>query len=495
MKSRIFLLANTLLSLAAAAPTRPNIVLIYADDLGYGDVSCNGAVGVQTPNTDRLAKQGLNFSNAYASSATCTPSRYSLLTGEYAFRQQGTGILAGDANLIIAPGRATMPSALKSAGYRTGIVGKWHLGLGEGEIDWNGEIKPGPNELGFDSSFIMAATGDRVPCVFVRNHRIENLDPADPIQVSYKHSFPGEADGVRDRASLKMDWSYGHNMAVVNGVGRIGYMTGGKRALWNDQTMCDVFSKEAISFIEHSKDGPFFLYYATQDVHVPRLPNPRFVGKSTMGPRGDAIVEFDWQVGQILETLDRLGLAENTLVILTSDNGPVLDDGYKDQAVEKLGDHKPAGPLCGGKSSIYEGGTRVPMIVRWPGHVKPATTSDAIISQVDFPATFAALAGVPYPKERAQDSRNLLPALLGDSKVGRDDLLEYAHKVAVRAGDWKFIPSSGKLGKKGKIHGDELYNLASDRGETTNVASQNPEKVKELKKFLPTGEPAPSYPH
>lgn len=486
MKFRILFFCSALINLAGAASTKPNIVLIYADDLGYGDISCNGAIGVQTPNTDRLAKEGLNFTNAYSSSATCTPSRYSILTGEYAFRQKGTGILPGDANLIIAPGRATLPSVLKSAGYRTGIVGKWHLGLGAGEIDWNGEIKPGPNEVGFDSSFIMAATGDRVPCIFVRNHRVENLDPADPIQVSYKHPFPGEPDGIRDRASLKMDWSYGHNNAVINGVGRIGFMTGGKKALWDDHTMCDVFSKEAVSFIESSKDGPFFLYYATHDVHVPRLPNPRFVGKSTMGPRGDAIAEFDWQVGKVLETLDRLGLAENTLVVLTSDNGPVLDDGYKDEAVGKLGIHKPAGPLRGGKSSIYEGGTRSPMIVRWPGRVKPGTTSDAIISQVDFTATFAALGGVSYPKERAQDTRNLLPALLGETGTGRDQVIEYAGKVAVRAGDWKLIPVGGKTGPQGF----ELYHLSIDPAETTNVASDNPEKVEELKKLLPVGEPA-----
>ena len=228
-----------------------------------------------------------------------------MLTGEYAFRQKGTGILPGDAKLIIEPGRPTLASMLKSAGYKTGVVGKWHLGLGAGVIDWNGEIKPGPNEIGFDESFIMAATGDRVPCVYVRNHRIENLDPADPIQVSYQNPFPGEADGVRDRASLKMDWSHGHNQAVVNGVGRIGYMSGGRKARWTDETMAETFAKEAVAFIGRSKDQPFFLYFATHDVHVPRIVNPRFAGKTTMGPRGDAIAEFDWQVGQVLDAIER----------------------------------------------------------------------------------------------------------------------------------------------------------------------------------------------
>jgi len=485
MKIHPLILAAVFSGLAAAAPTKPNIVLIYADDLGYGDLSCNGATAVQTPNADRLAKEGLNFNSGYCTSSTCTPSRYSMLTGEYAFRQKGTGVLPGDAKLIIAPGRATMASVLKSAGYKTGVVGKWHLGLGDGNIDWNGEIKPSPNEIGFDDSFIMAATGDRVPCVYVRNHRIENLDPADRIQVSYKEPFPGEPDGKRDRASLKMDWSAGHNMAVINGVGRIGYMKGGKKAVWNDETMAETFAKEAVSFIERSKYQPFFLYFATHNVHVPRIPNPKFVGKTTMGPRGDSIAEFDWQVGEVLAALDRLKLAENTLVILTSDNGPVLDDGYKDQAVEKLGAHKPAGPFSGGKYSILEGGTRMPFLVRWTGRVKAGTTTGAIISQVDFPATFAALAGTTFPKERGQDSTNQMAALLGESKTGRDHVIEhtqFANTVAVRSGDWKLIPAIQR--KKAKSPA-RLYNLAKDPAEQNNLAKENPEKVAELSKLLP----------
>lgn len=476
---RSLILPLFLTGIAGAAASKPNIVLIYADDLGYGDLSCNGATAVQTPHSDRLAREGLNFSSGYCSSATCTPSRYSMLTGEYAFRQKGTGVLPGDAKLIIQPGRATLATALRNAGYTTGVVGKWHLGLGDGSLDWNGEIKPSPNEIGFDHSFIMAATGDRVPCVYVSNGRVVNLDPADPIKVSYQHGFPGEPDGKKDRATLRMDWSLGHNMAVINGVGRIGYMTGGKKALWNDETMAETFANEAVSFIEKSKGKPFFLYFATHDVHVPRIPNPQFVGKTKMGPRGDAIVEFDWQVGRVLETLDRLGLTENTLVILTSDNGPVLDDGYKDEAVEKLGDHKPAGPFRGGKYSIHEGGTRMPMLARWPARIKAGTKSDAIISQVDFPATFAAMVGAEFPKDRAPDTRNVLPALLGESPAGRDSVLQHAGVVAIRSGNWKLIPPH----KKNKV---QLYDLAKDPGETTNLAGDHPEKVAELGKELPS---------
>jgi len=356
----------------------PNIVYIYGDDIGYGDFSCYGAKSVQTPSVDRLAKEGLRFTTAYCSSATCTPSRYSLLTGEYAFRQKGTGVLPGDAALIIKPGRATLPSILKKAGYTTGVVGKWHLGLGEynAKADWNGEVKPGPLEVGFDYAFIMAATGDRVPCVYIENHRVVGLMTEDPLFVNYNEAYPGEESGVSVRDKLKMDWSHGHNNAVVNGIGRIGFMKGGKSALWKDEDMADQFTQHALGFIKRSKDKPFFLYFATHDIHVPRVPNPRFVGQTTMGPRGDAIVEFDACVKVILDLLDQLKLTDQTLVILSSDNGPTLDDGYKDGANEKVGSHKPAGPLRGGKYSLFEGGTRIPFIVRWPGHVQPGVSDE-----------------------------------------------------------------------------------------------------------------------
>ena len=380
----------------AVAQTRPNIILIYTDDLGYGDLSCYGATSLKTPNVDRLAKEGLRFTDGHAPAATCTPSRYALLTGEYAWRKEGTGVLPGNAALIIEPGRATLPSLLRQAGYATGVVGKWHLGLGPkgNGPDWNGEIKPGPNDVGFDYAFIMAATGDRVPCVYLENGRVVGLDPADPISVSYGKPVGDWPTGIGKPGLLKMYPSHGHDQTIVNGISRIGYMSGGKAALWKDEDMALTFTSRATAFIEQYKDRSFFLYFAPHDPHVPRVPNARFLGKSGMGPRGDAIVQADWSVGEILRTLDRLRLADNTIVVFTSDNGPVIDDGYKDDAVAKLGDHRPAGPFRGGKYSNFEAGTRVPLIVRWPRQVKRGV-SDALVSHLDLLASLARFTGQP----------------------------------------------------------------------------------------------------
>jgi len=478
--------------LTAPAQGLPNVVLIYADDIGYGDFSSYGATSVKTPNVDRLAAQGIRFTSAYASSATCTPSRYSLLTGEYAFRLKGTGVLPGDAALIIRPGRMTLPFLLKKAGYATAVVGKWHLGLGDGQhkLDWNAQISPGPLDIGFDYSFIMPATGDRVPTVYMENRKIVGLEPGDPIEVSYENPFPGEPTGISLRSRLKMDWSHGHNNAVINGIGRIGFMTGGKSALWVDEDMADTFTRKALAFIEQRRDRPFFLYFATHDIHVPRVPHPRFVGTTSMGPRGDAIVEFDWCVGQILEALDRHKLTKNTLIILTSDNGPVIDDGYKDGAVEKLGSHKPAGLLRGGKYSRFEGGTRVPTIVSWAARIKPGV-SHAIVSQVDLIASLAALTGQRLQDGEAPDSFDVLPALLGQSKRGREHVVEYAGGLALRLDDWKYLEprpgpkrSANTNIELGNDPAPQLYDLSKDPGETQNLAVQFPEQIKNLEARL-----------
>lgn len=472
------LLALAALLLAGTRPQTapPNVVVILADDLGYGDVGCYGATKIRTPNIDRLAAGGLRFTDGHSPSATCTPTRYALLTGEYAWRK-GIRILPGDAALIIEPGRPTLASVLKKAGYATGVVGKWHLGLGKGNVNWNGCIEPGPLEIGFDYSFLMPATGDRVPCVYVENHHVVGLDPADPIRVRYGAPVGDERTGQRNPELLKLKpSSRGHDHAIVHGIGRIGYMTGGTSALWVDGDMADVFAKKAEGFIEKHKDRPFFLYLATHDIHVPRLPHARFAGKSGCGVRGDAAEELDDTVGQVLAALDRLKLAENTLVVFSSDNGPVVDDGYADGAVENLNGHRPAGPLRGGKYSTYEGGTRVPFIARWPARIKPGV-SDALVGLVDLVASFAALAGKELPREAGPDSLNVLPALLGESKEGRDHLVEHARDLALRKGPWKFIPARGK-------GPGELFNLADDLGESKNLAAQKPELAGELSALL-----------
>ena len=500
---------GVLLGLAAAAPVfaqrPPNVVLIYADDLGYGDVSAYGATRLQTPNIDSLAKAGLRFTDAHSPAATCTPSRYALLTGEYAWRRPGTGILPGDAALVIEAGQTTLPRLFQGAGYTTGIVGKWHLGLGPvpstrsgqapstrpgqaGGPDWNGEIRPGPLDVGFDSAFIMAATGDRVPTVYIENRRVVGLDSKDPITVDYKQPVGDWPTGKANPELLRVRPSHGHDQTIVNGVSRIGYMTGGKSALWKDEDMADVFTRKAVSFLEQNKGKPFFLMFSLHDPHVPRMPHPRFLGTTRLGRRGDAIAQADWCVGEVLAALDRLKLTNDTLVIFTSDNGPVVDDGYQDEAAEKLGDHRPAGPFRGGKYSNFEGGTRVPFIVRWPARVKPGT-SDALVSQVDFLASFAPL--LAQPLARMNDSENVMPALLGESKTGRTVLIEQAGVLSVRQSNWKYIaPGKGpRINQNTNIElgndpEPQLYDLAVDPGEQKNVAAARPDKVKELGALL-----------
>jgi arylsulfatase A-like enzyme len=488
MKKLLFVFIPAALAAATAfAQTRPNVVLIYADDIGYGDVSCYSATAPPTPHIDRLARAGLRFTDGHAAAATCTPSRYALLVGEYAWRREGTGILPGDAALIIEPGRATMATVFQRAGYATAVVGKWHLGLGpKGGPDWNGEIKPSPNEIGFDYSFIMAATGDRVPTVYVENRRVVGLDPRDPIRVNYERKIGDWPTGKENPDLLRVHPSHGHDQTIVNGISRIGWMTGGRSALWKDEDMADVFTGKAVAFIERQRGKPFFLLFALHDPHVPRAPHPRFTGKSGMGPRGDAIVQADWSVGEILKALDRLRLADNTLVIFTSDNGPVVDDGYRDEAAEKLGRHQPAGPYRGGKYSNFEGGTRVPLVARWPGRIKPGV-SPALISQVDFPATFAALVNQPLEGSEAGDGQNLLPALLGRTRTGRGDFVEQAGALSLRVGQWKYVePGAGaKLNRNtntelGNDPSPQLYNLADDPGETRNLATLHPSRVRQM---------------
>lgn len=480
---------------AAADKPRPNIVVILADDIGYGDLSCQGGKHARTPNIDRLAAQGCRFTDAHSPAATCTPTRRALLSGTYSWRQKpGSSIAPGDAPLSITPGTTTVASLLKSAGYRTGVVGKWHIGLGpEGGPDFNGEIKPGPLEIGFDSAFIMAATGDRVPTVYIHDHRVVGLDPNDPIRVDYKQKVGNEPTGRENPELLKLKHTHGHDMTIVNGVGRIGWMTGGKTARWVDEDMSDTFVREGVKFIEGSRGQPFFLFFAAHDVHVPRVPNPRFKGTSSVGTRGDAIHELDDAVGKLLNTLDRLKLSDNTLVIFTSDNGGVMDDGYED-----IGsfDYDPNAPWRGAKGTLFEGGHRVPFLARWPGHIPTGSTSPALLALVDLSATFADLVGVKIPAGQCIDSVDVLPALLGKSQVGRHDFVAHVGGTqgpfAVREGDWKYITPGrgayGRVDRGGKPApskpSPQLYNLKSDPTEDHNLASERPERLEHMQALL-----------
>ncbi|QBY04247.1 arylsulfatase [Thalassotalea sp. HSM 43] len=462
----------------------PNVIIFYIDDLGYGDLSSYGASGVQTPEIDRIANKGIRFTDGHSSAATCTPSRYSLLTGEHGFRNKAK-ILKGDAPALIQPGKPTLASMLKKAGYTTGVVGKWHLGLGNGNVNWNEAIKPGPLEIGFDYSFLLPATGDRVPTVYVENHHVVDLDKNDPITVSYKKKVGDRPTGYENPELLRYVADKQHNETIVNGVSRIGHMAGGESALWTDEDFATVFTDKAIEFMQANKDQPFFLFKSYHDIHVPRLPNDRFKDKSTMGVRGDAIAQMDWMTGRVIREVERLGLAEDTLIIFSSDNGPVLFDGYQDSAIELLGDHKPAGPFSGGKYSRLEAGTRVPTIAYWPGTITPQV-NDALVSQMDIYRSLATLVGVDVAQDEAVDSLDQLPVWLGETDKGRIDLLEESlSNVALRHNNYKFIPGSEqkpRFIKSKKIRGGyqkqhQLYDLNLDPGENNNIAKQNPELV------------------
>jgi len=468
----------------AKDPQNPNIIIIYTDDLGYGDVSAYGATEISTPNMDFLANHGVQFSQGYASSATCTPSRYALLTGTYPWKEKRARILPGTAPLIIDTAQITLPKMLKNQGYETAVIGKWHLGLGTGQVDWNSHISPGPNEIGFDHAYIMAATQDRVPTVYIENGYVDGLDPSDPIEISYKRNYEGQATGKNNPELLSMMWHHGHNGTIVNGVPRIGFMKGGESAKWSDIDMADHFLNKVKKYIKSKKDKPFFLYYGMQQPHVPRTPHPRFVGATSLGPRGDVIAEADWCVGELMKTLHEEGLMENTLIVFSSDNGPVLNDGYYDDAVEKNGSHTAAGVLRGGKYSLFEAGTRVPFITYWKGKIQPKK-SDALVSQLDLFSSLARLTGSDL---RADDSLDLLDTFMGNSDLGRKELiLEATTRTALRSGDWVMIPpyiGPAKLKavniEIGNSNNYQLYDLSQDISQQVNLAKSKPEKLNEM---------------
>ncbi|MEM6776451.1 MAG: arylsulfatase [Planctomycetota bacterium] len=481
----------------AEGADRPNIIVIMADDLGYGDVSCYDAKGVSTPHIDALAAEGTRFTSGYCSASTCTPTRYSFLTGTYAFRVPGTGIAPPNSPALIPAGTTTVASLLQSAGYATAVIGKWHLGLGEPDTGplWNDALKPGPLEIGFDHCLLLPTTNDRVPQVYVDDHHVENLDPKDPLWVGRQSPSPDHPTGITHRHTLRMDWSHGHNSTIHNGISRIGFYTGGHAARFRDEDLSDRWVDHSREWITAHQDEPFFLFFASHDLHVPRMVHERFQGSSDQGPRGDAIVELDWCVGELVRHVESLGLTEKTLFVFCSDNGPVTDDGYQDDAIEKLGEHDPNGPFQGGKYNVFEGGTRTPFITRMPGTV-PVGVSDQVVCTVDLAASFASHVGTPIPDDACLDSMPIMDALLGSpDAVGRDHLIQQDNgrsgDLGYRSGKWKLLKHDSRKSKNRQLRLNAsdvppyaLFDLDSDPSESQDVRAAHPDVFERMKAEL-----------
>ncbi len=485
--------ARTATIAATEPPTKPNIIFILADDLGYGDVGCYGATKVKTPNIDKLAREGRQFIDAHSASAVCTPSRYALLTGEYPFRKNLWGPVMNSSPLLVDTSRATVASLLKRQGYSTACFGKWHLGFGDKpKPDWNTDLKPGPLECGFDHYFGIPVVSSHPPFVWVKDHRVFGLDAADPLVYGGKE--------VTQEFPEKM-------MSPP--------MSGAKaaHALYRDEDLGSTLTEKATAWIRAQKDNPFFLYFATPHIHHPFTPGTKFKGSSEAGRYGDFIHEFDWMVGEVMRTLDELKLRENTLVILTSDNGGMLNQGGQD--AWKAG-HRLNGDLLGFKFDSWEGGHRVPFITRWPGKIEAGSVSDQLICHIDMLATLAALTG---STATGPDSLNVLPVLLGKpDKLLRDHLViapGNKKNLALREGHWVYIGAKGgggftesKVGEHslggpaalkftdetnsdiadGKFKPDapdeQLYDLADDPSQKRNVVRDHPDIAARLKARL-----------
>jgi len=471
----LLLLALAASALAAETPAKPNIVVILADDYGWGSASCYGATGVKTPNLDRLAQEGRRFTHAYAPGSVCSPTRYALMTGRYYWRTpvKDGKVLPANAPLHIETNRVTLASLCQGQGFRTAGFGKWHLGMTTARVtDWSGPLKPGPREIGFDYFYGMAANIGSGPHSFIENGEVTGPVPGEPI--------------------------------IVNGGSRAGDSTTGIKKPWQPDHVMESLTTRVTGWIETNRARPFFVYYAPNAVHEPIVPNPRFTN-SPLGGYGDFIGELDWSVGQILDTLDKLKLADNTLVIFTSDNGGVENPGNENASAAIQAGLAINGPLRGGKHSEWEGGFREPFIVRWPGKVPAGTVSEQVICLTDLVATFASLLNAPLPKGHAEDSFDVLRAFT-EARPGapvRDHvILQSANAIYdIRIGDWKFVEranapefesvrnkkkteQAAKKKQKAGPQRDELYNLKQDPAETNNVLADHAELAAKLKKFL-----------
>ncbi len=487
---------------------RPNVLFILADDLGYGDTGCYGADKIKTPNIDKFATEGRRFTDAHSASAVSTPSRYALLTGEYPFRGQDPtmksrglyGPLGRQTPLIIDVDDLSLPEMMQRQGYTTACIGKWHLGFSDEDINWNEPLKPGPNEVGFDYYFGVPLVNSHAPYFYVENHTVVGHDPNDPIH------FLGGSEGA---TATQL-----HEAKSAN------VYSGGELAhsLYKDDEGAETLLGKAIDWLDSAKesDQPFFMYFSSTHIHHPFTPSDRFKGSSECGIYGDYAQELDWMIGELMTYLDDNGLRENTIVVVTSDNGGMLNYGGQEAWEEG---HSINGDLLGYKFGVWEGGHRIPFIVRWPGEVEPGTVSDCMICNVDMMATMAALTGYELQEGDCVDSYNVLEAFTGNpKKMIRPELLltcrQPSHQ-ALRLSEWVYIPKQGEGGfggskpgmhgfggapavtfegrensdiENGKFKEDapkrQLYNVVDDMKQTQNVVESNPEIEEQLKARL-----------
>lgn len=475
---------------------KPNVIILNVDDLGYGDIGCYGATKVKTPNIDRLAQEGRSFMDAHSSSAVSSPSRYGLITGEYPCRKGMWAPIFMNEVLQVDTARTTIADVMKHAGYSTAIIGKWHLGFQtEKPMDWNKKLYPGPLELGFDYYFGVPILNSHPPFVYVENHHVVGYTPDDPFVCGKK----AETEEFDEKFGLK---DIGGAVAA--------------HKLYKDREVGTTLKEKAVQWIKDHKNAPFFLYYATTNIHHPFTPAERFVGTSQAGRYGDSIHELDWIVGEIMKTLEEEGLADNTLFIFTSDNGAMMNRGGQD--AWKAGHHM-NGKLLGFKFEAWEGGHRIPMIARWPGKIPAGSTSDMLMSNVDLLATMAALTGYELKENDGPDSFNMLPAITGNSKKQiRDHIIicpSHKSHLSIRKDNWVYIPAQNGGGFGGKkigthtfggaavfqlthqVNSDienakvkpdapqgQLYNLEKDPYQTTNLYNKYPKMVKKLAKLL-----------
>ena len=481
MKSILTFFCFLLLTAYASAEVRhPNVVLIFADDMGYGDVTCYDAESkIHTPNLDQLAKGGMRFTDAHSASAVCTPSRYALLTGRYAWRTGlKSGVLGGFSQPLIEKERMTLAHLFQDKGYRTACIGKWHLGM-----DWGGEMrgekgynmrnnsegidftKPIQNTAivnGFNEYFGIAASLDMPPYVFIRNDRATE----------------------QPTSSLKEEDKGGRQGPAVPG--------------WRHKHVMPTLTNEVISFIQRNEQSPFFVYMPLNAPHTPHAPGDAFVGTSKLDIYGDFMVEVDHHIGKVMDALDRLKLTDNTLVIVTSDNGPETNMYPRRSKF----DHDSSSHFLGAKRDNWEGGHRVPFIARWPGVIAPGSTCDTPFCLVDMMATFAEMMSVELPKDQGVDSVSILPLMLGKGGDYRKAHAIIHHsssgRFAIRNGDWKLLLHAGSGGnsygagqRSSRYNGTieqrsfdtanrQLYNMRTDPDETTNLIEIRPDVVSEL---------------